>query len=172
MCKMGLHDPLGYLKHKLWPKALDEGYNFASDLTSIGGLHIKLWPYKVMRVPILGISGLPLGVVRQNDIWVLAPWPGIEYIIKGKVVASPKFGLWWSCESMSARGLFMHQKCSNYALLNLLFGLYRSVWIIELLVILPSPIPKLQHTLLPPKCCKPRSAPQLLLFSLFSPLDS
>jgi hypothetical protein len=36
-----------------------------------------------------------LGVLRQNDIWVLIPWPGTKYIIRGKVVASPKFGLWW-----------------------------------------------------------------------------
>jgi len=34
----------------------------------------------------------------------------------------------------------VHQKCFNYALTNLLFGLCRSVWMIELLVNLPSPI--------------------------------
>jgi len=31
-----------------------------------------------------------LGVAGQNDIWVLAPWPGTNNIIRGKVVASPK----------------------------------------------------------------------------------
>ncbi len=36
-------------------KALDEGYNFSLDLTSIGGLHTKLWAFKVARVP----SGSP-----------------------------------------------------------------------------------------------------------------
>jgi hypothetical protein len=36
------------------------------------------------------------------------------------------------------------------------------------LVILPSPIPKLQHALLPPKCYKPRSGPRLLTLPLFS----
>jgi hypothetical protein len=39
-------------------KALNEGYNFDLDLTSIKGLHAKLWDSKVARVPILG---LPLG---------------------------------------------------------------------------------------------------------------
>ncbi len=34
------------------------------------------------------------------------------------------------------------------------------------------PILKLQHNPLPPKCCKPRNAPQLLIFPLSSPLDS
>jgi hypothetical protein len=76
MSKMGLHDPFGYLKHKLWLKEgsesncqfdyrslkiknrpdffmcrwhatyywkdFDKGYNFASNLTSIEGLHTKL----------------------------------------------------------------------------------------------------------------------------------
>ncbi len=32
-----------------------------------------------------------------------------------------------SYESMYARGLFVHQKCSNYTLTNLLFGLCKSM---------------------------------------------
>jgi len=42
-------------------KDLEEGYNFALDLTAIRGLHIKLWDSKVAKVLILRISGLPLG---------------------------------------------------------------------------------------------------------------
>jgi hypothetical protein len=42
-------------------KALDEGYNFTSDLISIEGLHTKLCAPKVARTSTLGISGLPLG---------------------------------------------------------------------------------------------------------------
>jgi hypothetical protein len=86
MSKMGSHDPFGSLKHKLWPKvklsfdfrplkvgnhpeflacrwhasyhwrALNKGYNFGWNLTSIEGLHIKLWTSKVT-----GISRLALG---------------------------------------------------------------------------------------------------------------
>jgi len=41
-------------------KALNEGYNFALDLTSIGGLKTKLWASKVVGVPILKISGLQI----------------------------------------------------------------------------------------------------------------
>jgi hypothetical protein len=47
----------------LW-KVLDEGYNFASDLISIGGIKTKLWAPKVTRVPTLGILGLQLGSHR------------------------------------------------------------------------------------------------------------
>jgi hypothetical protein len=36
----------------------------------------------------------------------------------------------------------MHQKCSNYALINMLFSLCKSIWIINTLVTCPSPHPK------------------------------
>ncbi len=42
-------------------KALDEGYNFALDFISIGGLHTKLWDPKFVGVPTLAISRLPFG---------------------------------------------------------------------------------------------------------------
>ncbi len=62
-----------------------------------------------------------------------------------------KGGRWWlppspgrggSYESMYVRGLSVHQKCSNYTLINLLFGLCRFMWIIGSLVIHPSPHPE------------------------------
>ncbi len=36
-----------------------------------------------------------LGIPRQNDIWVQLSWLGIENTIRRKVVACPKFRLWW-----------------------------------------------------------------------------
>jgi hypothetical protein len=42
---------------------------------------------------------------------------------------------------MYAHGLFVQQKCSNHALINLLFSLCTSVWIINLLVTRPSSHP-------------------------------
>jgi hypothetical protein len=47
-------------------KDLDKGYNFDLDLTSIRGLHTKLWASKVTEVPILRISGLPFGSPRTK----------------------------------------------------------------------------------------------------------
>jgi hypothetical protein len=77
--------------------------------------------------------------LETNDIWVLAPWPGTDNAIRGKVVASLSSGCGESCESVFACGSSVHQKCSNCAVTNLLFGLCRSMWIIDLLVIHPSP---------------------------------
>jgi len=68
-----------------------------------------------------------LGVLRQNDIWVQTPWLDTENTIRGKVVASANLDCGESCESVFAHGLSMHQKCSNYALTNLLFDLCRSI---------------------------------------------
>jgi hypothetical protein len=101
-----------------------------------------------------------LGILGQNDIWVLVPWLGTEYTIRGRWWLPPSSGRGESYESVFARGYA--PKCSNYALTNLLFGLCRSMWVIEFLFNLPSPIQELEHAPLIPKCCKPRSTPQLL----------
>jgi hypothetical protein len=79
-----------------------------------------------------------LGVPGQNDIWVLVPWPSTKYVIRGKVVSSPKSGLWWVLRVRVCLWLIRAPKCSNYTLTNLLFGLCRSVWVIDLLVNVPS----------------------------------
>jgi hypothetical protein len=70
------------------------------------------------------------------------PWPSINYIIRGKVVASPKSRPWWVLWVCVCPWLVRAPKCYNYALTNLLFGLCRSMWVIDLLVNLPSPHPK------------------------------
>jgi hypothetical protein len=60
-------DSLMYMWHTiyLW-KALDEEYNFALDLISIGGPHAKLWGLKVVGVSTLAISGVPLGSLEKK----------------------------------------------------------------------------------------------------------
>jgi len=77
-------------------KALNKDYNFSLDLTLSGGLYKKLWASKVAKVSFSRISGLSTLEFRdKNDIWVLTLWSGIENTLRGKVVASPKFGSWW-----------------------------------------------------------------------------
>jgi hypothetical protein len=68
-----------------------------------------------------------LGVLGQNVIWVLAPWPAIENTIRGKVIASPSLGRDESYEFVFVRDSFVHRKCSNYTLINLLFSLCKFV---------------------------------------------
>ncbi len=54
-------------------KALDKGYNFASDHIAIGGLHKKLCALKVAGVPIDAISRLPLGSPGTKSHLDVAP---------------------------------------------------------------------------------------------------
>jgi hypothetical protein len=54
-------------------KVVNKGYNFALGLTSIEGLHAKLWASKVTKVPILGISRLLIG--SPGTKWNLGAGP-------------------------------------------------------------------------------------------------
>jgi hypothetical protein len=65
-------------------KALDESYNFASDLTSIRGLLAKLWGSKISKVPAGGISGLPLGSPGKNSHLDVASVKSCRVYYKGE----------------------------------------------------------------------------------------
>jgi hypothetical protein len=66
-------------------KAFNKGYKFALDLISIRGLHPKLWAPQSCGNPNFGNFGTPhLGVLGQNDIWMLVLWLSTKYIIKGE----------------------------------------------------------------------------------------
>jgi hypothetical protein len=78
-------------------KALNEGYNFASDLISIGGLHIKLCGPKVAGVPTLGISALPFGSPRTKCHLDANPVPKHIVYYKGEGGGFPQF---WAVVSL------------------------------------------------------------------------
>jgi hypothetical protein len=61
-----------------------------------------------------------LRVSRQNKIWVQLSWLGTKNTIRGMVVASFKSELW--CVLWVHVCPFIHQKCCNYTLTNLLFS--------------------------------------------------
>jgi hypothetical protein len=103
-------------------KALDEGYNFASEFISVEGLQTKLWAPKITRVTILGISGFPLWSPETKCHLGASPMAKHKVYHKGKVVASPKFGPWWVLWVRICLWFIRAPKCSSYALTNLLFG--------------------------------------------------
>ncbi len=49
-------------------------------------------------------AGVPRESRERKAIWMLAPWRGTEYTIRGKVVTSPSPGRGESSESKVARG--------------------------------------------------------------------
>jgi hypothetical protein len=91
-------------------KALNEGYNFASNLISIRDLHTKLWAPKISRVPTLGISEFWLGSLKTK--WHLGASLMARHIIYYKGEGGgfpPSSGCGEFCESMFACGSFVHQ---------------------------------------------------------------
>ncbi len=78
------------------------------------------------------------------------------------VSSSPSCGE--SYKSVFARGSSVHQKCSNFALTNLLFGLCKSVWIIKQLIIHLSPSWSSSTPLYPKSITNQKSHPNSFSF--------
>ncbi len=117
-------------------RVIDKGYNFSWDLTSIRVMHTKLWASKVVGVPILEISGLPLGSPETK--WHLGVGPMAMHIVYYKG-GGGDFPQVWVVVSLVSPCLLVHLRCSSCALTNLLFSLCRSVQVINLLVNLHNP---------------------------------
>ncbi len=108
-------------------KFLDECYNFALHLISIGGFHAKLWGSKVTGVSTLAILGVP----GQKAIWMWASWRGTKYTIRGKVVASPKPGPWWILWVQVCPWLILAPKVLQLCTNHLVLVLCRSMWVVD-----------------------------------------
>jgi hypothetical protein len=121
---------------------------------------------QICEIPFSGISGLPtwkLGVPRQNDIWVQASWLGTNNTMKGKVVASPKSGLWW---------VLWVCVCLWFIYAPKMLDLHRSMWIIISFVTYPSPhlkAPTCPSTL---EVLRTKEHTPIPYPSIVSPLDS
>jgi hypothetical protein len=109
-----------------------------------------------------------LGVSRQNAIWMLVLWPAAKYTIKGKVVAPPKSKLWRVLWVRVCPWLILAPKVLQLCINQLV------VWFVQVrvsdwsLVILPSPISKLQHaSLTPQSVVSQRMCLNFLLFRYF-----
>jgi hypothetical protein len=76
-------------------KALDEGYNFALDHTTIEGLQKKLCALKVPGVLVGGISGLPRGSPGTKSHLDVGPVESHRVYYKGEGGGFPKSGPWW-----------------------------------------------------------------------------
>ncbi len=85
-------------------KSLDKGYNFSLDLIVIGGLYNKLCASELRKSQLWEFRDSYLRVLGQKAIWMWPPWRGVEYTIRGMVVASLESGPWWVLCVRVARG--------------------------------------------------------------------
>jgi len=93
-------------------KALDKGYNFSLDLSSIRGLHTKLWASKVARVPISRISKLPLGSPGTKCHFGVGPVARHKVYYKGGGGGFPQF---WAVVSLVSPCSPMARPCTKSA---------------------------------------------------------
>jgi len=78
----------------------------------------------------------------------------------------------WAVVSLVSLCLTVHQKCFNYALTNFFFDLCRSMWIIDLLVIHPSPHPVAPTHPSTPKVLRTKKCPPIPSLSIIFTLNS
>jgi hypothetical protein len=114
-------------------KPLDKGYNFASDLISIVGLHAKVRAPKVVGVPVVGILGLPLGSPGTKCQLGAGLVAKHRVYYKGEVVASPKFGPWWVLWVWVCPWLIRAPKVLQLCTNQLVIWFVQVVWVIDCL---------------------------------------
>jgi len=112
-------------------KTLNKGYNFASDLIAIKGLHKKLWGSKVGGVPTLVISRLAFGSSRTKCHLGVAPVERHKVYYKGEGGGFPQVQAVVSLVSPSCLWFVLAPKvlqlCTNHSVLVLC----RSMWVSE-----------------------------------------
>jgi hypothetical protein len=110
-------------------KALDEGYNFASNLIMIGGLHRKLCALKVAEIPVVTISGLPFGSPETKSHLNVAYVERHRIYYKGEGGGFPQVRAMVSLVCPSCPWLVLTPKVLQPCTNHLALVLCRSVWV-------------------------------------------
>jgi hypothetical protein len=110
-------------------KAFDEGYNVASDVISIKGLHAKLWRPKVAGVPTLAISKLPLWSLETKSHLDLGPVERCRIYYKGEGGGFPQVRAVVSLVCPCCPWLVLTPKVLQLCINHLVLVLCRSVWV-------------------------------------------
>ncbi len=106
---------------------------------------------------------------ERKAIWMWALWRGVEYIIRGKVVASPKFRPWWDL-CVCCPWFVLAQKMFQLRTNHLVWVLCRPMWVSEVSQLFL--VPSRQHASLPLKVLWAREHALTLLSSVVFYLDS
>ncbi len=112
-------------------KDLDKGYNFSLYFISIRGLHANLWAPKVVGVLVVRISRFPLGSPGTKCHSDVGPMAGHKVYFKGEGGGFPQVRAVVSFVNLSCLWWVLGPKVFQYALTNFLFGLCRSMWVID-----------------------------------------
>jgi hypothetical protein len=112
-------------------KALNEAYNFASNLISIRSLYTKLWRPKVAGVPTLTISGLPLGSLETKNHLDVGPMERCKVYYKGEGGGFPQVRVVVNLVCICCLWLVLAPKVLQLCTNHLALVLCKSVWVSE-----------------------------------------
>jgi hypothetical protein len=116
-------------------KALEESYNFGSNLVSIQTRGEKLWMPKVPRVQTGTVSGLHLGSLGKKSHLDVASARSCREYYKGEGGGfPPSLGRGVSCESELAHGLSQHQMHAEWLLTNSCWFWMQVAWSLRSLI--------------------------------------
>ncbi len=152
-------------------KAFNKGYNFVSNLISIGGLYAKLWRPKFVKVPTLAISGLPLGSPGTKSHLNVGPMGSHRVYYKGEG-DFPQVQVVVSLVCVSCPWLVLTPKVLKLCTNHLVLVLCKPVWISEACQFILVPSWGSNAPFHPFKALRAREHARLLTFPLFSIWDS
>jgi len=153
-------------------KALDDRYNFASYLISIGGLHAKLWCPKVAGVPTLVISKLPLGNPETKSHLDVGPVERRRVYYKGEGVGFPQVWVMVSLVSPNRPWFVLTPKVLQLRTNHLVLVLCRPVWVSKACQFFLVPSRSSSTPLYPSKVLRAKERARFLALPLFSIWDS
>jgi len=154
-------------------KDFNEGYyNFASNFISIGGLHAKLWRFKVAGVLTLTILGLPLGSPETKSHLDVGPVERCKVYYKGEGGGFPQIWAVVNLVSPSYPWLSLAPKVLQLHINHLVLVLCRLVWLNEACQFFLVPSRSSSTPFYPSKMLWARGRAQLLALPLFSIWDS
>jgi hypothetical protein len=110
-------------------KALDEGYNFASDRVAIKALHKKLCALKIAGVPADAIPGLSLGSPGTKNHLDVAPMERRIVYYKGEGGGFPQVRAVVSLVCPGCPWLVLAPKVVQLCTNHLVLALCRSLWV-------------------------------------------
>jgi hypothetical protein len=162
---------LGYRRRATYCwKVLNDSYNFALDRTSIWGLLAKLWGFKVARVLVDVILGLPLGSPGREKSFGCKFSRNASHKVyyKGEGGGFPQVravvSLMCPCCPWLVLARRVLQLCTNH----LVWVVCRPVWVSEACQLFLVSSQSSNTPLYPSKCCELGSMPRLLPLPLFS----
>jgi len=148
-------------------KAFDEAYNFASNLISIRGLNAKLWGPKVVGVPPLAISGLPLGSPMTKSHLDVGPMGSHRVYYKVEGGGFPQIRAMVSLVNSNRPWFVLTPKVFQLCTNHLVLVLCRPMWVSEACQFLLVPSQNSSMPLYPSTVLRAREHARFFIVPLF-----